>query len=1674
MSASFATVVGTGVASTSPTITTNFYIGQEDQLGSGITTSTGTGPLVVTDDLPAGATLETFTLTGPTGEIWNYSYNATTGAATLLANSGSTTMGVVTGETAAQAAASNTAPYVVVDQADGVITADYGTAAVGQVGQIAATFLGGEYQWKTGFQSQVQENSSGQYYIADVLPGGAVASSYTLDANGGVYVYTVNSNGTLTFDSADSTVPGGVGIGIGAGNANAAGQYVVYDATSNTFTAYLGNSSSVVNSSSVGASYTGGTLVNTSTQSTVNVSSSASGSGQYLNSNSAQATVAATLQPGQGGVPGATSLAVEALALQKGVTVVGGTLKPGAVLDYKIEGEVSNYTNVNGIVVTDVLGDGQTYTAGQNVTLDVANHGIVTEFVIPAADITVSPAKAADGSTTITFNVSQAIIDDGINATGTIDGTNNGTNTGAANFTINFQTTVDTNYAGTTEGYTDTRILQGDAVDNAASVAGAPVSNGATVGDSSSTQVSIPTGTPTKTIVNVDGVTPTVANGHVSATTGLVAVQTGDTITYQLQYVLPQGNADNVTLEDFFPEPMIDVSQLTAADITSIGGPALLGYSIDAANNELILNYGSVSDATYAPQTIDVNVTGTVTDTAFVDGLLKTNELTALETNSVGNTTTSSAIVQFQMAGPEVTIEKGVVATTDSHGVLSGTVGGVTWNTVGTGGFTGTIDTASLKAAPVNATLTNIGAGATSEIAIVAENTGSEAAFNVALTDSDIPAGLSYVAGSLHVVDGSGDTLSFTQVGVTAANPLGTIEITNSLAAGSSTNGSNIAVITFDTVTDTSAVVPNTKMSDTATITDFTAVAGDNVNRTSTESASQLSASTYIETAAPTVVKTFAGSSDGDPQTALKLGETGTYDITVTFPGGTASSVNIGDTLPTGMTIVSSTLESIGSDLTVSGASAGAVSTTGTFSLGTVTDAVDTRGANDQVVIQVVAVAGTASSAGNGSTEKDVGFVSEGSIKQTTTLTTTIKAPVLTLSKAVEDLTKGGTYSSSVTANAGDNVQYQVELANTGGASAFQVNLTDLMSNPDLTYTGIKSVEIVNSAGTTVLTGDTTADLTGFQANLGNLALAAGSTLEVVYDATVVTTSDYAATLPNTVTSSADTLPNTDVNYGTTGYNRNLTNSATADVLIASPTIAKTLSSASDTAAVSLPNVVQGETATFTVTTTLNEGASTDLSIIDNLPAGFVYNAASIVSIGTGITAANPNATATVVGNQVSIDLGATQSTGTNNVVTIAVTGAVENTTSLASGTTLTNIATVESAGSVMNTASATATVEQPHLVVTKTPSGVSGDAGQTVNYTVAVANTGSAPADDVVLTDTDASPADLALTGFTATLAGTTTAVAGTFSNTGSGFTFTAANPLAAGATIDINYTGTYTSAVQSGQTLDNSASATYSSLVTGGYAQTSNTATAAENVVLTPTITKTLLSSSDSILPTGKVEAGDQVVYQLAVTPGNGTQLLTVNDNLPTGLIFEGASLASAGGTTATLGALTDSGTGNNLILNLGTIVDPAGNTGSILIDVTADVAGNVTNGQTIDNTSSVTSSALNGAGSKVANRGDTQRHRRQNRQHRLRHRRRRHGRRLQRALHQHRQRPGLRPAADRPGGNPGRHDPRHADRQRRRHLDQRDQRRLDLHPNRAARRRPDHRHHLRRHLQQRRHPR
>jgi len=410
-------------------------------------------------------------------------------------------------------------------------------------------------------------------------------------------------------------------------------------------------------------------------------------------------------------------------------------------------------------------------------------------------------------------------------------------------------------------------------------------------------------------------------------------------------------------------------------------------------------------------------------------------------------------------------------------------------------------------------------------------------AFNAALSDA-IPAGLTYVAGSLTHLSGVAPT-TLTESGGLINATWATFAITQT------------SVLQFQVTVDSTAVV-GSLLTNTASIT-WTSLPGDVITTQSTfntlatertgditnpggmdndyrasDGADVLIAAPDLEKSAvrTSVVQTENQQYDG---TALDLviGETVTYYITATLPEGVTPGFQIQDDLPTSngiLSLISSRVLSIGSNISGSTLAVNAPGTASDvnlmdgfndrviFNFGTLTNSVDgVEDDNDRIVIEVVA-----------RLEDVAANVDGDTLTNTATLTFGVGAPVvrtadidvvepqLTIDKAV----------SQPTGDAGDLLTYTLTVSHLPASTgpAFDLSIADALS-ADLTLvagtvaTSLGSVVTGNSSGhTNVLVSVPLFTLTD-------------AIIVITYQARLTNTVATEATVPNIANLNWDSLP---------------------------------------------------------------------------------------------------------------------------------------------------------------------------------------------------------------------------------------------------------------------------------------------------------------------------------------------------------------------------------------------------------------------------------------------------------------------------------------------------------------------------------------------------------------------
>jgi len=712
----------------------------------------------------------------------------------------------------------------------------------------------------------------------------------------------------------------------------------------------------------------------------------------------------------------------------------------------------------------------------------------------------------------------------------------------------------------------------------------------------------------------------------------------------------------------------------------------------------------------------------------------------------------------------------------------------------------------------------------------------------------------------------------------------------------------------------------------------------------------------------------------------LAIGETATFRLVTTVPAGSFTNFQIQDALPAGFQFVngsavvslvssagqltSSTLSGAGlaqtsvgtptflmPDSAVSNSSTANVDTyvSGTdvfFKLGNLTNT-DTTASVESIVIEFQAIVvneaanQAATSLANTFSvlfDKDGVGAPDAHGGSSNTVTSTVVEPVLGVTKA---LVVSGT-------DAGDAVQYTITITNAAAnnATAYDINVLDALDTDILLNNVTLGSGIVVSGAAVSANTSTTSNL-----NLVLTSLAAGSSVTITLNGTVAASAPVGSTVTNSTNVSWTSTPgaNTNERTGSGGINDYAGSASSADFVLARPTVDK-LTPSDTTYSV-------GETVTYDILVTLPEGVTQGLAITDNLPAGLDFVSVAVQTAAGGVLANAFNGTVPApvtsnVGNSYTFTFGNTTTTndnvGTNNSFLVRVTARVANVAGNQNAVTLTNTATLAytdgtNGASTVNdlTPNVDITVVEPVLTLDKATIGTTTglDAGDTVQYSITITNTGTATAHEVLLSD--ALPAGLLVTAIDSTTPSAGASIDTATAGVGTG-TLTGEYTIPVGESITIIYTATLQSSVTPNTNYLNTATVTYSSV--DGTALGQGTATGERNgsgglndYVLTDTAqvstggVLTVAKGVDNATPS----IGEVLTYTVTLTLNEGTTNgIVVTDTLPASgdLQFVAGSAAVSFGTAgssisgSTVPVITGANS-NILTFTLGSAVVPAG---------------------------------------------------------------------------------------------------------------------------------------------------
>jgi fimbrial isopeptide formation D2 family protein/uncharacterized repeat protein (TIGR01451 family) len=915
-------------------------------------------------------------------------------------------------------------------------------------------------------------------------------------------------------------------------------------------------------------------------------------------------------------------ITAKSIAVQKSVAAVT-TLKAGENLQWTLDGQVSNYFNMDDLKLVDKLSDGQVYDPSVPVTITMREGG-ATLFSGTIASKNIAVVRdPLTGISTITFDVSQEMRDRGI------DDVLNGRPGGVENqatVLVRFQSTIEQSYISTNPAPSNEPLVdQGDPLGNGIDFVGVVDEYNNTKSDDSGAGVVLPVSNVGKSIYAI--------NGNTAFTPGPVSA--GDAITFRLTLDMPLTGAHDVALLDFLPLPVLKaIAGMSFTDTVSAATPGANqakwgpGATFDSSgdptttptiffdplSNSLKFDFGDAVAPGNPSSRIDLLFTVVVQDQEFGDGLLLTNQVTSTETNSFGTPFEDNAIVQFVLGEPELNITKGVIADTNANANLTTSVGpsGITFNAPGTAGnrFTGTISSTALDSRLIDANLTGADAGDRVSFAIVVENTGSslKGAFDVLIRDT-MPAGFELPGSGLNlrVTDGAGNVIPYTIEGSSIFDPAGGIRLgdaTNSGAIGAynASSGDNIIVITYDLELVDNVAAFGADLVNTATIEHFAAMEGG-IDRTDYTPVGDLSDTAFVRTQTPTpakVVKTTSEAHTGtlagsDALTDLTIGETVTYTITVTVPEGAMTDFRIEDWLPTSnangggvMTMLAARF------IGVNGLGGGSVFDTtpeitlidsdlingndrARFDFGNVLNTANTTGTQSATVTLEID-ARVNNNAANVAGDKLTNTVvvsavdpdAPGNRTETrATVDVEVVEPNLDIIKTAARIapTAG---SAPVTTDAGDTVRYTITVENKGvpatgsdsnfTARAWDVSVKDLLADVLLDATVTGNVTI-----TGVSSGRITDVTPGNLQDVDFLIdfLDPGEKITVTVDVIIDADADAGEKLDNTATTEGSTLDGPGITP-TDPWDRVKSDSDDERVTIASPTISKVIVATSD------------------------------------------------------------------------------------------------------------------------------------------------------------------------------------------------------------------------------------------------------------------------------------------------------------------------------------------------------------------------------------------------------------------------------------------------------------------------------------------------------------------------------
>jgi large repetitive protein len=678
-------------------------------------------------------------------------------------------------------------------------------------------------------------------------------------------------------------------------------------------------------------------------------------------------------------------------------------------------------------------------------------------------------------------------------------------------------------------------------------------------------------------------------------------------------------------------------------------------------------------------------------------------------------------------------------------------------------------------------------------------------------------------------------------------------------------------------------------------------------------------------------VNTTLGTPSIDKQSPVagseySIGQTITYPILVTVPEGVVQNVTITDSLPTGLSYESYSLNLTGftgafvndpPTLSAPGVLPGASGADMVLDFGSISTP-GTPGTTDSFVVNVTAR--VLDEAGNYEGQVLGNSATLTYTNPNTALPTNVNDGPVDITIREPRLSLNKTITAGDPRIVGDTLSYSVAITSDGSTTAYEWSLSDTLP----AHTSLSGTPVCSNAGPVAISHSVTAGVLSISPNpLAGSTLPVGQTVTCTYNLVIASTAVAGTTYTNTA----------DVDWrnsaASTGYGRVYAdavvtaNDGTQDTDTANFTMEVIGITKSDNGRTT---AVIGDTVNYTLTIGAPNATLADFVVTDVLPAGLIFNNDSNIT-GTGAvtpTLSGPNngtAPTTVTWN-----FGTVSHNGTT--ITITYSARVANILSSQSGSVIANDAEVsftpELSAPVIETSSDSFTVAEPVLNVTKSNDYPSPRFGDLVTFTIDVEHDPASNATARDITIVDVLPAGMTFASGSQLLPSGWSVV-----QTGQTLTFTG-SALSVGTTVSISYLAEVTvtpAPAAIGSVLTNNLSATWTSLSgananerggSGGvndYTDSSSSSVTIHNIELA--ITKN--DQVTSALP------GSLITYQIDyVNNGNlSANFVEITETVPDETVFNAAgsspgwscSDGSVAGTTCTLfvGSLGASATGS-----------------------------------------------------------------------------------------------------------------------------------------------------------------